>query len=269
MLKWYFSLKFILIKKSNLKNILGNGDLASGAFGDSLSGNAKNLELLYNVSNTLIDTKTQISENKNSIAIETINKNLISLKSNFIGTTSNDYGTDSMLNQFLEYNKFADKDMTDTYQKGCSSNTKDFWTTDINTCKNGYVKVSAGTASDGNANCLLYSEWSINAASTRYASRPAGCSSTTGSNDFNSVTGALTAYHTALGTYSNSNSALIDEIIGKTNELNGGFVKMSEKLLSMIINMEGVLNPLVNIFTKYVGNSGLFQLINCSNFIFI
>jgi hypothetical protein len=240
-----------------------NGDLAKDAFGDSLSGNTQNLEKLYNVSNTLIQTRKQIEDNKNSIAIQTINTNFASLKVNFAATTDNSLGSDSLVSQFSQLNLWSDYNSNPSYQKGCSSNTKDFWTTDLTYCKSGYVKANAGTESSGDPNCLVYKDWSSNQVTTRYSTRPASCGNS-GSSDFSSVKGAINSYYSAFKTYSESNTVLIGQLETETNKLNDSFVSMSGNLLTMLQNIDGIITPLVEIFQQFVGDAGLFQLINCS-----
>lgn len=39
---------------------------------------------------------------------------------------------------------------------------------------------------------------------------------------------------------------------------------MSEKLLLMLTNINGIIEPLVKIFNQFVGDAGIFALINCS-----
>lgn len=212
----------------------------------------------------MIDTKKQIQANSNSIAVEQVNSQLNALKSNLIGVTNLDLGTDSMLNQFNEFNKYSNEDDQNTYQKSCDSNTKDFWTTTLDACKNGHVKINPGQENDGNKNCLLFSEWNQSQVTSRYSTRPKGCK--TGNSEFPTANGGINAYYSALNTFSTSNSILINQMVKENNDsLNSGFILMSGKLLEMIINIEGVLNPLVNIFKKYVGDAGIFQLINCRN----
>ena len=188
------------------------------------------------------------------------------MKINFPGTTDTSYGTDSLVNQFIQYNQWTDSNAPNSYQKGCSSNSKDFWSTDLTTCKSGYVKVAGGAAANGDPNCLLFSEWSAQQTTVRYSSRPAGCSTTTGSPDFTSVPAATSAYFNGFSSYSTSNTNLINQLKVETNSLNSGFTSMAGKLLTMLNNINGILEPLVKIFKDFVGDSGLFQLVNCSKF---
>ena len=247
---------------------LGNGDLATKILGSELDGTTGTLDKLYKVSNTLIQTKKTIIENKNSIAIETINKNLDDLKVNFQDVTNLAlYGTDAIVNQFGQYNKWTNYETPDTYQKSCSSNSNDFWTTSLTKCENGYVKVNGGTAAGGDKNCLILSEWSSSQQTARYTIRPEGCSTTTGSSDFNTVKGAASAYYSSFNTFSASNSLLIDQIEKDNGELNTTFTSMSTKLLNLITSIDGIISPLVDLFNKFVGDAGIFQLVNCSNLI--
>lgn len=246
----------------------GNGDLAKEAFGDALSGNAQNLEKLYNVSNTLTNTKSVIESNRNSIAIKTVNDNLNNLKVNFPATTDASYGSDAMINQFAQYNLFTDSNIQGTYQKGCGKFAKDFWSTNLDSCKSGYVKANTADTPNGDPNCLIFNEWNANAVASRYNSVPSGCSSETGSPDFNNIQGATNAYFSAFTQYSNANSALIDDLQRNMNDLDKGFSGMSDNLLKMLRDIDGIIRPLVDIFQGLVGNAGLFQLVNCSKNLF-
>lgn len=260
--KWSPILFFYLFYLS----FLGNGDLAKEAFGDSLTKNTESLERLYNVSNTLIQTKDQIQANKNSIAITTINTQLNDYKINFANTVDPSIGSDSLISQFLQINQWADYNANGSYQKGCSSNTRDFWSTNLDTCKSGYVKVTGGSTSNGDSNCLIFSEWTSSSTSARYTARPLGCSTTTGSPDFTTVLAAVNAYYNAFTTYSTANTALINQLQGRFDILNSGFTSMSGKLLVMLDNINGIIDPLVKIFKDFVGDAGILALINCSKF---
>lgn len=76
---------------------------------------------------------------------------------------------------------------------------------------------------------------------------------------------AATAYYNAFQAYSTANSNLITQLEAETNNLNGGFNGMANKLLVMLNNINGIIEPLVKIFKDFVGDAGLFQLVNCSN----
>lgn len=230
-----------------------------------MDGTTGNLEKLYNVSNTLIATKETIQKNKNSVAIETIDKTLNTLKVDFQFTTEANLGTDWYVNQFIELNNWADFNSNNSYQKGCSTNAKDYWTTNLDTCKNGYVKVSAGATANQDPSCLIFKEWSASQVTSRYSLIPGGCSTTTGSPDFTSVPAAINAYNSAFNTYSAQNTNLINQLESETAKLNGGFVSMSNKLLDLLNNVDGIILPLVKIFNQYVGNGGIFDLVNCGN----
>ena len=173
-------------------------------------------------------------------------------------------GTDSLISQFAQYNLWGDYNANPTFQKGCSSNTRDFWTTDLTTCKSSYVKATAGSASNGDPNCLVYGDWTATQVNSRYSARPAGCGAS-GSTDFSSVSSAMTSYYGAFKSYSTANTDLIDQLEAQTNSLNNSFTSMSEKLLVLIKNIDGIINPLVDIFKNLVGDSGLFQVVNCGN----
>jgi hypothetical protein len=235
--------------------------LASEAFGTS-SGNSDYLNKLYNVSNILIDTKNQIISNKNSIAITSVNSQLDTAKKNIILTTDTSLNSDALINQFLEWNAYTDSSTSGTYQKGCSSNIKDFWVSDKSTCPASYTYVPVGGSGAGSASCLVLSEWSSSQVSSRYTTVPAGCAAT-GSSDFARVSNAANTYFNSMSAYSSDNSKLIDEIKNEHVTINSSFTSMAEKLLDLLTKVEGIITPLVNIFKKFVGDSGLFSILNC------
>lgn len=238
--------------------------MASEAFGTSTSS-SQYLDKLYNVSFVLTDTKTQINSNRNSIAVTSINSLLDDAKKNIILTTDTKYNSDAILNQFLEFNAYSDSSVSGTYQRGCSSNTKDYWVPEQKTCPASYTYVQAGGANVGSASCLVLSEWSASQVSSRYGAAPAGCGAT-GSADFTTVSNAVNGYFSAMTAYSTDNSKLIDEIKVEHTSINSSFTSMAEKLLDLLTKVEGIITPLVDIFKTLVGNSGLFQILNCCNY---
>jgi len=235
--------------------------LASNAFGTS-TGNSDYLDKLYNVSNILVDTKNQIMSNKNSMAITAINFRLDISKKNIILTTDTRLNSDALINQFLEWIAYTDSSLSGTYQKGCSSNTKDYWVSDQSTCPASYTYVPTGGSGVGSPSCLVLSEWTSAQVSSRYATVPAGCAAT-GSSDFSTVSNAANTYFNAMSAYSSDNSKLIDEIKNEHVTINSSFTSMAEKLLDLLTKVEGIITPLVDIFKKFVGNSGLFSILNC------
>lgn len=212
----------------------------------------------------MVETRDQIKENQNSIAIKLLDQQYESLKTDFKSTIV-PTGSDSIFAQFVQYNRFTDVNSNESLQKGCSSNAKDYWTTNLETCKDGYVKIDAGAKADGEPSCLLFKEWSSGQVAARYSERPSGCEGNIP--EFQTVNGGITSYNTALRSFSNENDALLNQLISANKDLNDGFLSMSGKILTMISNMDGVIQPLVDIFNKLVGNAGIFALINCSKFL--
>jgi hypothetical protein len=206
--------------------------------------------------------KQTIIENKNSIAIKTINENLDKLKLNFVPTTDSSLNSDAILNQFFEFIAFTDYSEKVSYQKGCSSNTKDYWVPDNTTCPSSYTYIKGGESNIGSPSCLVLSEWTSAQVNTRYASAPSGCGPT-GSSDFTTVSSAASSYFNSMNAYSSDNGKLIDEIKTEHVKINSSFTRMADLLLDLITKLDGILTPLVAIFNKFVGESPLFALINC------
>jgi hypothetical protein len=187
------------------------------------------------------------------------------MKINFAITTDSSLGSDAIISQFLQYNQWTDSNSNNSYQKGCSSNSKDFWTTNLDTCKTGYIKASAGAQGNGETSCLIFSEWNSGQVTSRYSSRPQGCSINTGSPDFFNVLTAINAYYAAFSSYSTQNRNLINNLQSQFNNLNTGFTSMSNQLLTLLNSINGIIEPLVKIFKEFIGDAGIFQLVNCSN----
>jgi len=203
-----------------------------------------------------------VKNNSNSMAISSINLQLDNLKKNIISTTDTSYNSDALINQFLNWNTFTDFSVAGTYQKSCSSNTRDYWVTDSSQCPASYTILKAGDSSSGSANCLIFPDWTAAQVSSRYSNAPIGCSAT-GSTDFNTIASASNAYYNAMSNYATDNSYLIDQIKNQHANLNSSFINMTQKLLIMLNNIDGIISPLVNIFKNFIGNNGLFALVNC------
>jgi len=238
--------------------------LATNAFGTS-SGSAQYLDKLYNVSNVLVNTKNQINANKNSIAISSINSQLDDAKNNIVITTDLTYNQDALVNVFLEWNAYTDSSVKGSYQKSCTSNTRDYWVSNATLCPDSYTLINAGGSNIGNPSCLVLSSWSASQVSTRYGTAPSGCGPT-GSSDFSTISSASTTYFNSMTSYSNDNSNLIDEVKAETSNINSSFTSMAGKMLDLLTRVDGVISPLVDIFQKFVGDQGLFSLINCCKF---
>lgn len=223
------------------------------------------MDRLYNVSNTLIDTRNQISNNRNSIAVTSINTQLDDQKKNILLTTDSSYNSDAIANVFSEWNAYTDSSIQNTYQKGCSSFSKDYWVSDPKTCPASYNYIQSGSIANGTPSCLVLSEWSSAQVNSRYAASPTGCGST-GSTDFQTISGASNNYFSAMTDYSKENSNLIDEIKTEHTKINNSFESMAVNLLDLLGRIDGIISPLVSIFNTFVGNNGLFSFINCCKF---
>lgn len=249
-------------KKFNkkLNKILGDGDLGKRIFKTDTSY-TQYLDRLYNVSYSLVSTMNTINANKNSLAIQNINAQLDLMKMNIILTTDTSLGADAILNQFLDWNSYSDSSSSNTKQKSCSTYTKDYWVSDSSTCPASYNIAAAGSTADGNSNnCLVLSQWSSAQVSSRYSSAPSGCTATS---DFSSIANAAISYFNAMKNYSLENTNLISELEAQNDDLNNAFTSMAEKLVSSISRIQGIINPLVELFKNLVGNNGLFSLIQC------
>lgn len=72
-----------------------------------------------------------------------------------------------------------------------------------------------------------------------------------------------------MSSFYNNNGQLINEIQVDQTNLNTSFSDMSGKLLTLLEKVDGIISPLVKIFSNLVGNSGLFSLINCCKLFFL
>ena len=217
------------------------------------------INTLYESSAKLIEIKKAFEANKNSEAVNITTNTYKSMQNNIKLTTDLTFGNNDISTIFSEFNKWTDSSQSSTYQKGCSNFFKDAWVQIDNQCPSGYSALSSGGTSTSNS-CLSLSTWSEANTNSRYST--AGCS--VSNPDFNSISSAAVAYYKALNQYSAANTLLLNNLINENDKLNTQFVSLAQRLITTLDNIDGIIQPLVNIFNDSLGTNGFFSIVNCS-----
>jgi hypothetical protein len=192
------------------------------------------------------------------------------MKNDITFTTDTSYGSNSISSVMGEMNKWTNVDDTSSYQKSCSSNTRDFWVHDKNLCSSNsnYQYLTGGSSNSGGSYCLSLSDWSNSQVGTRYTSSPS-CSSVP-SSDFNSPSTAINAYYSGLIKYIADNINLLNIMTNQMESINNQFVVTSNKVLASLSNINNALKPLIDLFTNsQTGIHSFGQNINCSKDYFL
>ena len=171
-------------------------------------------------------------------------------------TTDSTYDTNDITSILSEFRGWTDAGQYE-YQKGCSPATYDVWVQSLSKCPAGYPQ-GAGI---GSQSCLLIPNFTGAQAQTRYSNQ-SGCQSP-GTNDFTSTSQAADAYVTNINQYISENTDLLNQLISQNGDINTEFVNIAQNVLIFLDNMEGVLQPLIDIFETLVGNNGIFSIVNC------
>lgn len=232
-----------------------DGDLANRHFTVDESS-VTQLDTLYEASRELKSSKSVLETNKNSEAIETINTSYTSLKTDISLTTSDSLGNNSIISILSELRGWSDAGQN-RYQKTCSPASRDVWVEKTGNCPAGFTQGSA----IGSQSCLLITDFTQSSASSRYSGQT-GCT-ITGSTDFTSVSDAVGSYVGNLNVYINDNTNLLDNLITRNNEINQKFVAIATRIIDFLQRMEGVIDPLLEVFENLVGSNGLFSIVNC------
>jgi hypothetical protein len=222
---------------------------------------------LYDASSQLSNTEKLIKDNASSVAIKLIQARYQELINDVAQTTDPTLGNNHIANILTEMRKWTNYESENTWQKSCSSNTKDYWVQLATQCPEGYAPLTAGASNTGSKNCLDFFGWSSAQTSSRYGAVPAGC--VPGSNDFTSTSAAINAYYTNLSTYISDNTALINAVNTDMIAIDDKFKELSGYVLNTISGINNVLKPLVDLFEEATGPSGFSALINCSKNIFL
>jgi hypothetical protein len=184
------------------------------------------------------------------------------LQNDIILTTSPDLGQNNINIILNELRGWSDANQN-KYQSDCQPNSLDAWVHNVDNCPTDYTK----GGSIGSKSCLLLTDFNADSASLRYSTQT-GCK-ISGSTDFNSVAQAVSRYVEELNTYIQSNKDLINELIANNNDINDKFVAIAQRVLDFLDRMSGIINPLVELFEKIVGDSGLFNIVNCGKYMFL
>jgi hypothetical protein len=171
-------------------------------------------------------------------------------------TTDDNLGNNSIKSILGELRGWSDAGLK-KYQSTCSPESLDVWIDNAEYCPSGYTS----NASIGSQSCLLIPNFTQSSASSRY-SEQTGCK-ITGSTDFTSVGQAVGSYVDSLNTYINDNNKLLNNLLSNNDVINKEFVAIATRVLDFLTKMEGVIDPLIDVFNDLVGENGLFTIINC------
>ena len=171
-------------------------------------------------------------------------------------TTDNTYGNNDISAILSQFRGWTDAG-TNMYQKDCTPPTYDVWTHNPSKCPSGYNQ-GAGI---GSQSCLLITGYTGTQAQTRYNTQ-SGCQNL-GTQYFPSDSEAAKNYVTNLNQYIIDNTNLLNNLITQNGVLDDKFANISQKVIIFLGNMQGVITPLITIFESIVGNSGLFDIVNC------
>jgi len=160
------------------------------------------------------------------------------------------------------WSTWSDSSVSSSKMSSCSSPAKDRWVENATLCPSGYTyypMASAPSASSGSQVCLLLSDWNVNDVNTRYASY-SGCS---GNGDFVNPQIANRQYFSAVSKYVSDNTILLNQLIIGNNGLNTSMVGTMSQLVRLINDTMNLIDPLIVITNKLVGNSSFYDMINC------
>ncbi len=231
-----------------------DGDLITNNF--NLDTYTLQLNSLYQASLTLQSTQSTLQGNSNSVAIQSINTNYNNFINDITLTTDSSYGNNDITSILSEFRGWTDAGQNE-YQIGCSPATYDVWVQSSSKCPAGYPQ-GAGI---GSQSCLLIPNFTGAQAQTRYSTQ-SGCQYP-GTNDFPSTSEAAEDFVTNINQYISDNSDLLNQLISENGVINTKFVNIAQNVLTFLNNMEGVLQPLIDIFEELVGNNGIFSVVNC------
>jgi hypothetical protein len=149
-------------KTSDMLNVCINedGDIASKALGIGSGTNVGQISDLYTASTTIKTLQTNLTQNKNSITIPSINKQYDAYILDY-RTTSTDSTTNGPATVDSAWKPFSDATQNKNGMAACTTNpSKDIWVPDKSLCPTGYTYISAGTSGTGSSSCLVINEWS-------------------------------------------------------------------------------------------------------------
>jgi hypothetical protein len=238
----------------------GNGDLSAKL---NLNGTyTAPVTQIYDAASYLSGIQYQFEQNKNSTTAMNLQTQYTSMKNEITLTTDNTYGNNNIGNIIGEMNKWTNYDEASSYQKSCSSNTRDMWVHNKDKCSSNQY-LAAGSSNSGGSYCLSLSDWSGSQVSARYTSSPS-CSSVP-SSDFNSPSSAINSYYNGLTKYIADNINLLTSLSGYMDNINAQFAATANKVLGSLSNINNALKPLMELFSNNSANgiSSFTKNLNC------
>lgn len=211
----------------------------------------------------LVQNRNSLEISKDSSAIAEINTIYTKAQQDIPLTTDDTLGNNSIKSILYELRGWSDVGQ-ERYQSNCSPPSKDIWVHHERNCPTGY-KIGDVL---GAKSCLLIPEFNRRQAVYRYSTQTE-CK-IKGSNDFTSIGEAVGRYIDNLNTYITDSNDLLENLKNNNISLNTKFVEISQKIFTILQNMDGVIDPLVDIYGNVLGKSEFYDFLNCCKyFLFI
>jgi hypothetical protein len=220
---------------------------------------ALKMKSLYEASYGLVQNQRALTKSKQSSRIAEINEKYDKSKLDILLTTDDSLGNNSIKSILFELRRWSDSELK-RYQSNCSPASEDVWVHNKNHCPSGY-KINDVL---GASSCLLIPSFSKRQAVYRYSTQTE-CE-INGSKDFKSIGEAVGSYVEKLNNYITSSNNLLENLKLNNNNLNEKFVLVAQKILIVLEKMDGVIEPLVDIFENVVGDSDFYNFVNCCKY---
>lgn len=238
-------------------------DLSNQNINKNKTINIKNS--IYNHFNLNITLNNNINEN---LQITTY-LNLLKISTqNFSYLGSNDIGYVTS-NAFDSLNQLTDKSFNNTKQNECKKFTHDIWVFDKRYCLKNYNFVSHSKKYlSYTFQCFLVDEWSKIEVSNKYKFSPNDCIITKSNgkifSKYKNFQNTISTYFNQIKKFIDQNNLLITQLTLEFNQLNKKFSNLYGIMDNNIKILNQLYEPLINISYPLVGNSSIFQFLNCS-----
>lgn len=225
----------------------GTGDLSSEFnFGDTTS----KLDELFNLTKQLDTVIETIENNKNSRIVPEVKDKITLYKTNYLTVSSDDqYDFTELLTKCNE--------VTNCKTENCK--VKDTWVINKEYCneQTGEYREKNDNLAFGQKNCLVYNEWTEDEVRTRYQK--------TDSTSDNINTEAAVQCKKAFKEIEEDNTAAIDGILSKSDDLSKNYTDSVEVLKNKVEGTKAIITPVENVFKDLLGEDGkkVFDIINC------
>jgi hypothetical protein len=242
----------------------GNGDLSQKL--NLNSGYSSVVIQLADASLKMSTVADQIKNSPGSYSIQTIQQLYTNMTNDITLTTDPTLGNNAISSILTAMDKWTNADFEGSYQKSCSSNTRDIWVQSQSMCSANYPFLAAGGSNVGSKNCLTFTDWSASQESARYNSDKAFFNN--GSSDFTSTSTAINSYYNGISKYITDNTNLIGQLNTLMSNINDSFKATANKLLGSLTNINSALKPLTSLIVDATGANGFVSMINCGKIMF-